>query len=896
VCFSDAPSGTLVLAVFEDENPGGFVIPVSYGRSSNCFCPSIDLAQFIQHGKWVYFIATDLSDMNTIYACTDYIDNFYASMDLSIKVDKRLDIVTQLAPKNVYAVLEITLTAPLPFPKLPFLTLDRMCWVDTTWGRFPYECTSGYDVMIFLWIDKYCKNNNLKPPEWTDVWDSWFTYIDAEFYYEPYKIVFRKVFDETTLFNTINTGYYCTDDAGRQIPIKLTWLDIDRFVVTIYNEMFIYITTSDGTIVCRNQANGVCLTSTTGQRLDIGNPFEDKADDFNRARQLIALQLQATGTIGSTQNAISNMASAISTALLNALNLYPFYTPETPAEGLKPINESFISFLAQTVVSSIEGTISKAIRIVIKNIARTYMVLKTYFELGLSVPTSALILFLNNFLKLIVDVACKIASKCIGVVSIVLTIPYAVKRLREVAEQEYDIRKPLTSLKNMFIGFGKAARDIFTTWLASVFAGAVVCVFAKCPKLQSIQPPFISLPDWYVFEDFCADLCRTPLIEGRIRDYMTCVNRCITSIAPRSPAEKVVVTEAGRTMVYIDESIVSVDMGAYTTRPIKAEGIHPIDSLSMVVRNRVQRSASDDIKPSDAYRYTTATRTTQSLSESTSFYDSASYTTATRVARELSESVTSKDSVNTVMPSVVSRTITEGVGSSDKMAGWVPLPPITPYVRWIEAVNEYIDPYYGASMVATDVLTGEVIRVGEIGRAFHSMDMISDSAQITAKPPIYILPSESSERMFAELPSIGLIRLVSLSTPYVSILGILVPHSIRIKTAVQLATPATPLVGITVPAVSPYLRMLLMSSANRLSAYILTVHSIRTKTGVQLRSPSRLSMYASLPQGTRTKSGIQLTSPSRLSMYASLPQGTRTKSGIQLTSPARTCAQITITV
>jgi hypothetical protein len=900
VCFSDAPPNTQVLIVFEDENPGGFVIPVSYSRSSNCFCPSIDLAQFIQHGKWVYFIATDLSDMNTIYACTDYIGNFYASMDLSIKVDTRLDIITQLAPKNVYAVLEITLTAPLQFPKLSFLRLEDMCWADTTWGKFPYECKPGYDVMIFLWIDKYCKNNSLKPPEWTDVWNQWFTYIDADFYYEPYKIVFRKLFDETTLFNTINTGYCCTDDVGRQIPIKLTWLDIDRFIVTIYNEMFIYIITSDGTIVCRNQVNGACFTSTTGQRVDIGNPFQAKADDFNRARQLIALQLQALGTIGSTQSAVSGMASAVSTALLNALNLYPFYTPETPTEGMKPVSEAPITYFVNTVISSIEDAVGKAIRIVIKSIARTYMVLKTYFELGLSVPTSALILFLNNFIKLIADTACRIASKCIGIVSIVLTVPYAIKRLREVAEQEYDIRKPLTSLWRMFTGFGRAARDIFTVWLASVFAGAVICTFAGCPKLQSIQPPFISLPDWYVFEDFCADLCRTPLIEGRIRDYMTCVNRCITSIAPRSPTEKVVVTEAGRTMVYIDESIVSADMGAYTTRaknvPINAEEIHSVDSLSMAVRNRVQKSVSESISPSDAYRYTTASRVIQSISESTGFYDSITYSTATKMVRELSESITNRDSVNTVIPSVVSKTISELQPSTDKMPEWVLLPPITPYARWIEAVNEYIDPYYGASMTATDVLTGEVIRAGEISRAFHSTDIAMDMPQIIVKPPIYILPSESSKEMFAELLLVGLIKPVTLSTPYVSVLGILIPHIIRTRTAVKLATPATPLIGITVPAVSPYLRMLGTSSLKRLSAYILAVHSTRTKSGAQLTSPTRLSIYASLPQGTRTKSGAQLTSPTRLSIYASLPQGTRTKSGAQLTSPARTCAQITITV
>jgi len=872
ICFSDAPPGTLVLAVFEDENPGGFVIPVSYDRSSNCFCPSIDLAQFIQHGKWVYFITTNLSDINTIYACTDYIDNFYASMDLSIKADARLNIVTQLTPKNVYAVLEITLTAPLPFPKLPFLTLDRMCWVDTTWGRFPYECRPGYDIMIFLWIDRYCKSNSLKPPEWTDVWDSWFTYIDADFYYEPYRIVFRKVFDETTLFNTINTGYYCTDDVGRQIPIRLTWLDIDRFIVTMYNEAFIYIITSDGTIVCRNQANGVCFTTTTGQSLDIGNPFKDKADDFNRARQLIALQLQATGVIGSTQNAISNMASAVSATLLNALNLYPFYTPEVPVEGLKPVSEAPTTFFVNAVVSSIEGAISKAIRIVIKNIARTYMVLKTYFELGLSVPTSALILLLNNFLKLVADITCRIASKCIGVASIVLTVPYAVKRLREVAEQEYDIRKPLTSLYRIFTGLGRATRDIFVVWLASLFAGAVVCTFAKCPKLESIQPPFIHLPDWYVFEDFCADLCRTPLIEDKIRDYMACVNRCITSIAPRSPAEKVVVTLRDRAMVYIDESIASADMGAYTTRAIEAEEIHLIESPLMTVRNRIQRSVSDGIKPLDAYRYATTARAIQSLGESTSLYDSIRYLTATRVSRELSESITSIDSINTVIPSVISKTITEGVGSTDKMPGWVPLPAITPYARWIEAVNEYIDPYYGASMIATDILTGEVIRVGEVGRSAHDTDIVRDATQVEARPGVWVLLSDTTEKMLVELLVTGLTRLVTSASPFVSALSMLLPHSIRTATSVKLVTPS------------------------RLAIHGLMSQGIRTKTGVQLTSPSRSAIHTLIVHAIRTRTGARLVTPSRLAIHGLMSQGIRTKTGVQLTSPARTCAQITITV
>jgi hypothetical protein len=924
VCFSDAPPATRILIVFEDENPGGIAIPVLYDRTSGCFCPTVDMAQFVKRGKWIYFIATDLFDPNTIYACTDYIDNFYTSVDFSIKPSIRFEIITQLAPKNVYAVLEIQLDASQPFPNLPFLTLRDMCWADTPWGRLPYVCRLGYTFTVYMSISRYCESNGLKSPEWVSQFDTWYTFLDAEFSYQQNRIVIRRVFDETTLFNTINTGYYCLDNAGRQIPIKITWLDILTFAVESYNEVIVYKIDSNANIVCEWQVGNICMPASTGISVDIGNPFKADADDYIRARQLIGLQLNMVGLLNNVQNTLSKVASTVSTTILNALNMLPFYVSSTPTEGLKPVIESFISFIAQAITSNIEGVSDRAVRIVVKNIARTYMVLKTYFELGLSVPTSALILFLNHFIKLVADMACRIASKCIGFVSIVLTVPYAVKRLREVAEQEYDIKKPLTSMKNMFIGFGEAVRDIFTTWLASIFAGAVLCTFAKCPKLPSIQPPFIHLPDWYVFEDFCADLCRTPLIEGRIRDYITCVNKCITSIAPRSPTETVVVTEAGRTTAYIDESIVLADVGTYSTAsknvPINTESVSLGDTASTTTRKRETASTSESISLSDSYSYTTATRTIQSLSESTSFYDSASYTTATKVTIELNESIGNIDSVNTSTASVISKAITEGVGSSDKMPGWVPFPPITPYARWIEAVNEYIDPYYGASMVATNALTGEVIRVGEIGRTFHSTDLIEDMPQIVAKPPIYILPSESSKDMFTESSIIGLIRSVSLSTSYLSILGILIPHVIRTKTAVQLTTPIAPLIGITIPAVSPYLRTLFMSSVKRLSAYILTVHSIRAKSSilltsptrlsiyalvpqatrqktiVQLLSPARLSIYALVPQATRQKTIVQLLSPARLSIYALVPQGIRTKSGIQLTSPAETCAQITITV
>jgi hypothetical protein len=896
ICFSDAPPDTRILAVFEDENPGGYAAPAS----GNCFCPTIDMAQFIQHGKWVYFIAADPLDINTIYACTDYTNNFYASMDLSVRADTRLDIVTQLAPKNVYAVLEVALSAPLPFPNLPLLTLRDMCWMSTPAGSLPYVCRLGYYVQASLWIDRYCEENQVYPPPWTSTWNAWYTFIDMDIDYQQNRVVLRRVLDETALFNPIDTGCYCVDDVGRQLPIRLTWVDFYRFTVGLYTEVALYTVAADASLVCANIVGGRCLPTPAGFELSIGNPFKEKEDEFTAARQLIALQLQALGVLGVSQELMSRTTSAASTAILSALNMLPFYTPETPAEGMKPASEAPITFLVQAVVSNIEGAVGKAVRIIIKNIARTYMVLKAYFELGLSVPTSALIYFLNHFIRLVTDIACRIASKCIGVVSIVLTVPYTVKRLRKVAEQEYDIKKPLTSLWRMFTGFGEATRDILTMWLASVFAGAVVCTFAKCPKLESIRPPFIHLPDWYVFEDFCADLCRTPLIEGRIRDYMTCVNRCITSIAPRKPTEKVIVTEVGRTIVYIDESIVSADMGAYTTRaknvPIEVERIHPVDTSSVTTRKRVQKSVSEGIKPLDAYRYTTATRAIQSLGELVSLYDSTTYLTAIRVVRELSESIEGRDSTSTAISSVVSRTVAEGVGSTDKVPAWVPYPPITPYARWIEAVNEYIDPYYGASMVATDVLTGEIIRAGEIGRAFHSTDTVRDSAQVEAKPAIWILPSDTSEEIFTESPAVGLIKSITLTTPYISILGILIPHTTRTKTAVKLTTPATPLAGITVPAVPPYLRMLATSSPKRLSAYILIPHTTRTKTGVQLTSPSRLSMYGLMPQGMRTKTGVQLTSPSRLSMYGLIPQGMRTKTGIQLTSPTKACAQITITV
>jgi len=482
----------------------------------------------------------------------------------------------------------------------------------------------------------------------------------------------------------------------------------------------------------------------------------------------------------------------------------------------------------------------------------------------------------------------------------VLTVPYTVKRLRKVAEQEYDIKKPLTSLWRMFTGFGEATRDILTMWLASVFAGAVVCTFAKCPKLESIRPPFIHLPDWYVFEDFCADLCRTPLIEGRIRDYMTCVNRCITSIAPRKPTEKVIVTEVGRTIVYIDESIVSADMGAYTTRaknvPIEVERIHPVDTSSVTTRKRVQKSVSEGIKPLDAYRYTTATRAIQSLGELVSLYDSTTYLTAIRVVRELSESIEGRDSTSTAISSVVSRTVAEGVGSTDKVPAWVPYPPIIPYARWIEAVNEYIDPYYGASMVATDVLTGEIIRAGEMGRALHSTNTVRDSAQVEAKPAVWVLPSDTTEGMVEDILQIAAKPPIYILPPDTSEKMIAELLSISLVRPVKLSTPCTSTLSILVPAVSPYLRMVAMSSLKRLSAYILIPHTTRTKTGVQLTSPSRLATYILIPHTIRTKTGVQLTSPSRLSMYGLMPQGMRTKTGIQLTSPARVCAQITITV
>ena len=402
VCFSDAPPDTRILIVFEDENPGGVVIPVS----GNCFCPTVDMAQFVQRGKWLYLIATDTSDVNSIYACTDYIDNFYTSVDFSIKPSVRFEIVTQLAPKNVYAVLEIQLDASLPFPNLPFLTLRDMCWADTPWGRLPYVCRLGYTFPVYLSISRYCENNGLNPPDWVTQFDTWFTYLDAEFEYQGNRIVIRKVFDETTLFNPINTGYYCTDDVGRQIPIKATWLDMFNFAVESYNEIIVYKIDSNANIVCEWQVGAICIPAPTGISVDIGNPFEADADDYIRARQLIGLQLNMVGVLSNVQDTVGRVSSAVSTTILNALNVFPFYVPTTPTEGLKPINELFISFLVQAVVSNIEGVINRAVRIVIKNIARTYMVLKTYFELGLSTPTSALILFLNNFIKLIADIGC----------------------------------------------------------------------------------------------------------------------------------------------------------------------------------------------------------------------------------------------------------------------------------------------------------------------------------------------------------------------------------------------------------------------------------------------------------------------------------------------------------
>jgi len=904
VCFSDAPPATLVLIVFEDENPGGYVIPVLYDRTSGCFCPTVDMAQFVQRGKWIYFIATELTDVNTIYACTDYIDNFYTSVDFSIKTNIRFEIITQLAPKNVYAVLEIQLDSSMPFPNLPFLTLRDMCWADTPWGRLPYVCRLGYTFTVYMSISRYCENNNLNPPDWVTQFDTWYTFLDAEFEYQPNRIVIRKVFDETALFNPINTGYYCTDDAGRQIPIKATWLDIDSFTVESYNEIIVYEIDSNANVICEWQVGVICIPAPTGISVNIGNPFKVAEDEYIKARQLIGLQLNMVGLLSNVQDALGKVASAVSTTILNALNIFPFYIPPTPTEGLKPVYEPFISFLAQVIVSSIEGAVSRAVRIVIKNIARTYMALKTYFELGLSTPTSAVILFLNHFIKLIADIACRIASKCIGFVSIVLTIPYAVKRLREVAEQEYDIKKPLTSIRNMLIGFGEAVRDIFTTWLASIFAGAVLCPFAKCPKLESIPPPFIHLPDWYVFEDFCADLCRVPLIEGRIRDYMTCVSKCIAMFAPRIPAKELVVVERDRATVYINESLSPADVQAGPPPPknvpISWESMSLGDTASITKRDRIVLSEVESIGLSDAYSYITAISITsggtQGIRESMGFFDTASCSIAFETLTKFSESIGSMDSLSISTAFAVSRTVEESIGSTDKIPEWIPLPYIKPYARWVEAVSEYIEMPYGLSVVITNILTGETTKVNVASRAFHSVNVVSDSVsieampavfilpsdstqdlvtdtmQIVTKPPIYMLLSDSTENMLTDLLSVGLVRLVKLSTP-VALLA-----------------------QIKMPGVPPYMKMLITYSAKGTLLYVLVPHTVRSKTAVKLTSPSRLTTYTLIPQVTRQKTGMQLASPAGLSTYILVPYAVRTKTGIQLTSPARTCTQITITV
>ena len=900
VCFSDAPPDTLIHIVFEDENPGGYVIPVTYGNTSDCYCPTIDMAQYIQHGKWIYFIATDFNDRNTIYACTDYIDNFYASMDLSIKPSVKFEIITELAPKNVYAVLEIQLDAPLPFPDLPFFTLRNMCWANTPCGYVPYLCSSGYAFLVYMIISEYCGNNNLKPPDWTEICDAWFTYLDAQFEYQQNRIVIRKVFDETTLFNPINTGDYCLDDTGRQIPIRATWLDLDDFVVLSYRQIIVFTIDSNANIVCGSEVENICLPGSTGIAVDIGNPFKAAEDEYIKARQLIGLQLNMVGLLSNVQDKVSSVASTVSTTILNALNIFPFYIPSTPTEGLSPVYEPFISFLAQAIVTNIEGTINRAVRIVVKNIARTYMALKTYFELGLSAPTSAVILFLNNIIKLIADIGCKIASKCIGFVSIVLTVPYAVKRLREVAEQEYDIKKPLTSIKNMLIGFGEAVRDIFTMWLASIFAGAVLCPFAKCPKLQSISSPFIHLPDWYVFEDFCADLCRVPLIEGRIKDYATCVSKCIAMFAPRTPTRELVIVERDRATAYINESITLADVNTYSTllrnAPVNKESTSLGDAVDIVKRDRIISGEKTAINLSETHSVTVGTRVVQSPAEFIPFGDYTGVSIAYRIISGVNEGIGSFDSTYAQVGSRIIEDIPESIGITDKSPEWIPLPYIKPYARWIEAVSEYISMPYGISVVVTNVLTGEVTRVGATSRTFSSVDVVSDSAsieatpavfilpsdstqdlftdsaQVVAKPPIYIQPSDSTQDIFIDLPLVGLVR------------------------PVKLSTPVAPLAQITVPPVPPYLRMLAMSLVKRTSLSISVPHSIRTETAVKLTTPGRLAVYTLIPQASRQKAGIQLTSPARLSIYMLMPHAVRTVTGVQLTSPARASAQITITV
>jgi hypothetical protein len=451
-------------------------------------------------------------------------------------------------------------------------------------------------------------------------------------------------------------------------------------------------------------------------------------------------------------------------------------------------------------------------------------------------------------------------------------------------------------MKNMFIGFGEAVRDIFTTWLASIFAGAVLCTFAKCPKLQSIQPPFISLPDWYVFEDFCADLCRTPLIEGRIRDYITCVNKCITSIAPRSPTETVVVTEAGRTTAYVDESLIPVDAFANVSKQTMTESVSLSDTASTTTRDRRVFSEGESIGLSETYNCVAVTRTIQSLGEPVSLSEAINAFVAQRIVVNVSEGSGISESISTQIPSVAKVDISEGFSSSDKMPEWVPLPSIAPYARWIEAVNEYIDPYYGTSMVATDTLTGEVITAGEVGRTTHDTDTVSDATQVETRPGVWVLPSDTTQGLETDTATYYLLRSVASVSPYVITLSTLLPHSIRVTTPVKLVTPSVQVFGVTIPPIPSYLKTAQLTSPSRLAIYALMVYAIRTRIGAKLTSPARLSTYILMPHAVRTRTGIQLTSPARLSTYILMPHAVRTRTGIQLTSPARTSAQITITV
>lgn len=580
-------------------------------------------------------------------------------------------------------------------------------------------------------------------------------------------------------------------------------------------------------------------------------------------------------------------ANAITASAEKVAKLLQRYTVWVPEEGLKGVEDKSILGVIERVVQSIQWTIDKAIRIVLKNIARTYMVLKTYFELILSVPVTAGVLFINEFLRTVADLACKIAERCIGVVAIVLTIPYAIKKLRKVVEQEYDITKPLTSLRNIVKGFGKAVRDILTVLFVSLIAGATVCVFAKCPKLEALRPPFIALPDWYIFEDFCADLCREPLIRGDIRAYADCIRRCVEMISPRRKTEVVIVRLLDRVIVRVNEWLGSADI----TAPKPWQPIVEHVRVSDVVTTSIAKQSIESVLESIVVESVFPEVAMKRIDELVTLSDEINTVTRFREVRELSESTTIGWYVDFNTPSVSTAHVYDSLTTDDKMPTWILLPPISSYARWIEAVTEYIDPYHGVSAVAYNTLTGEVIRVGEIGRSVHSYAYARDVLDILAKPAIrvYIADEARAEDFF------GLAKLATLTSPEGLGIRTTMIHSAREVAGTELSAENM-VMQILVEAVKWMPVLVELTSPTRLDIRAIAVHSTRMMMGVELASPERLGIRATMVHSTRMIVGVELTSPARLGIKTVAVHSTREVAGAELTSPSKQLLSMTLQV